>query len=172
MAQKTLCEFSVPLLAWFPGDPLSTLGTQTSRSRQASLPWCRLAHSVGKPMKMQVHISKSSWSCEVPSPSGESLKMPSNSVSSHSPCSGEQSFGSMWTVRLWKHGTNVPLCSSWSSSHWAKPTPFEGGFWVSNRRQLNQSPKRGSSSKSTSWLDLTTRWVIGSFCRTFAMGWL
>jgi hypothetical protein len=73
-------------------------------SSQASSTWYKLHHSVGRHMKMQVHIYRISWRLEVQSSSRTSLKTSYYSVCSHSHSWEEQISGSMPIKKTSTHG--------------------------------------------------------------------
>jgi hypothetical protein len=71
MADKTLHEFSTPTTANIRTRPIVNVGTMDSSSSQISSTWCKQASFVGRHMKMQVHISNTSWRSAALPPSKE-----------------------------------------------------------------------------------------------------
>ena len=89
MAQKTLRDYSAPLLIKSRPDPMLTPEEKISRSRRVSLRWCRPAHFVARPMRMPVLTSSSSWSSATLLLSRVYHKMQFGSVCFRFPSSGE-----------------------------------------------------------------------------------
>ena len=61
MADKTLREFSAPSAANIPTRPAGNVGDANFEIKTGLITMCRLAHSVGKPMRTLVLISSNSW---------------------------------------------------------------------------------------------------------------
>ena len=166
-------RFVITLLHLLPRslpDLRSTLEEKISRLRRVLSRWCRPALSVARPMRMPALISSSSWSSAVLLLSRVYRKMQSGSVCFRSLSWGERNSGFMLTRLLWILGTNVPRCSSRSSSRRAKPILFVDRFRTFSRHQMSQFLKLGRDFRSTFWHVRTTEWIIVSFYRTSTTG--
>ena len=122
------------------------------------------------PMRMPALISSSSWSFALLLLSRVYRKMQSGSVYFRSLSWGEQNNGFMLKRLLWILGTNVPRCSSRSSSRRAKPMLFVVEFRTSSRHQMSQFQKLGRGFRSTFWRVHAMEWIINSFYRTSTTG--
>ena len=71
MANRTLHEFSTPTTANIRTRPIVNVEIMDSSSSQLSSTWCKPISFVERHMKMQVHISNTSWRSIALSPSKE-----------------------------------------------------------------------------------------------------
>ena len=104
----------------------STPGRMNSSSSLLSLPWFKLAKSVEKVMKMQVHTYNTFQRSATPSQSEEYQKMLSYSVFSHSHYWGKQTSGSTSTKTNTIHGTYARLLSQQNSFLQPRPMLYVG----------------------------------------------
>jgi hypothetical protein len=109
MADKTLINSLPQQLPTFIQDQRSMLERMDSSSSLRSLPWCKLANSVERLMKMQVHTYNTFWRFASPSHSREYPEMLHYSAFSHFYYWGKQNSGSMLIKIRILPRTNVQL---------------------------------------------------------------
>ena len=133
MAQKTLCDYSVPSANHVPTGPEVKTGGENFEIKTGLITMVQASPFYGKPNEdASAHLQ-------------QFLELCSTFV-----IKGVRSNSFMLTRLLWILGTNVPRHSSRSSSRRAKPMLFVVGFRTSSRHQMSQFRKLGRGFRNQS----------------------